>query len=156
MSSAYLRLLIFLPAILIPACASSSHKAWQNMDRSNEVQDGGIFNFQWSLSLLLHSLYYISKLNDTPTSALAVLRLTIKCQKLAIAQFLEISTSSLTIIGIILSLISPWNSPAWKKLTMPYFRVLSLDLWDGLHSVCGVCFSLNKSSSCLNPLLAIS
>ena len=31
---------------------------WQKLVRINKVEDGGRFNFQWTLSLILCSLYY--------------------------------------------------------------------------------------------------
>ena len=53
-----------------------------------------------------YALIVTHQLNDTPTGARTVPRLTIKVQKWAIAQFLEISTLSPEIAGILLPPIS--------------------------------------------------
>ena len=58
------------------------------------------------------------------------------------------------IIGITLPLISLWSYPAHKNQPHHISR-LSLTFWDVPHSVCGVCFSPNKSTSCLSLHLQI-
>ena len=45
-------------------------------------------------------------------------------------------------------LASPW------KLSTPRFQAVALALWNGSHSVCGECFSMNKSTS--YPSLCLS
>ena len=82
-------------------------------------------------------------LNDTPTGVRTVLRLTIKGQKVSVIQSLEIPFPFSKTDGIILPLISLWNYPAHKNQT-PHISE-SLVFWDSLHSVYGVCTSLNKS-----------
>ena len=77
-----------------------------------------------------------------------------KIKKCVLAQFLEIPLPFPKIAGIILPLLSLWNYPAQKKLTMPYFRVV-LTFWDDPHSVCGVNFSLNKPISYLSLCVSL-
>ena len=48
----------------------------------------------------------------------------------------------------------PMKLPSPEKLTTPYFKAV-LTFWDVPHSVCGVCFSLNKSTSCLSLCLSL-
>ena len=38
---------------------------------------------------------------------------------------------------------------------MPCFKA-TVTIWDGLHSVCGICFSLNKSTSYLSLCLSLN
>ena len=74
-SSAYLRLLIFLLAILIPTCASSSpvfllmyfaygillsHKKECTWVTSNEVDEPGAYYMEWNMSLLFNMLLGLS------------------------------------------------------------------------------------------------
>ena len=54
-------------------------------------------------------------------------------------QFLLIPTLFFKIAGIILPLISLWNYPTRKKVVTALI-LGSLAIWDGPHSVCGVCF----------------
>ena len=61
----------------------------------------------------------------------------------------------LEIVGLILPLISLWNYKVHKKLTTPKFPG-PVAFWDSPHSVCGVCFSLDKSISYLSRCLSLN
>ena len=75
----------------------------------------------------------INKLDDTPRGAMTDPRQCQKTKEWVVAQFLEISTSSPQIDGIILPLIGIWNYPDYKN----YPRHMAHTLWSVLFSESG-------------------
>ena len=90
----------------------------------------------------------------TPTGIMRGLRLTIKDHKVGIGPVSGTPHPFPQILGIILQLMSLWNYPAHKK--WPCHISGSLAFWDGPITVCGACFSLNKSISYLSLCLSLN
>ena len=93
-------------------------------------------------------------LNDTPTSAITVLRLIIKGKTVDSDATLIKTCSFPKIVGIILPVISLWNYPAHNNTNHAILRGCShLLRWPTL---CGVYFSLKKSISYLSLCLSLN
>ena len=83
-------------------------------------------------------------LNDTPTGANRISRLTVRGQKVGTSPIPRNLHHFPKIVGIISPLISLWNYSAHKS--QPHHISGQLTFWDGLHSVYGICISLNETA----------
>ena len=151
------------------------HHGWRKRTRTAENQVGPRRRKTWlPVDLRLHYVFTVSQsLNDTP-QAMAVLRLTAKGWNVGSSPVPGNLCPSSKITGILLLHISLWNYPVhenqppsmWGPLTVwdgPYTPSVECvspkaapAFWDTPHSVCGMCVSLNKSTSYLSLCLSLN